>query len=351
MPKVILISGGSDGLGKTIAKLLAPKEKVIILAHNKEKLESAAKEIGCDFVEGELTDFNSLELAVKQVISKYQTIDVLINNAGVWTGGPLTDIPAEKIKEVIDVNTTGTIFLTKVVLPYFISQKMGQIINIISRDGLRAKADRSVYTASKWAVTGFTKCLQEDFEESDIRITGIYPGPIKTSLFAKNGVKRDLSYAMDPLQVATLVETVINLDPDTRILGIEITNKKTTTQNMDDTNAPVIDLNIDPDMITPQGDSPQPVQKTFTPPVTNPNVIDITPGSVNTPPVAQAAPVTEPKTADITPPVTPLSAPINVNPIPQAPVTPPPVQTPAAPVQPASTSPLAEDPDLVKLTK
>lgn len=348
MPKVILISGGSDGLGKTIAKLLSPKEKVIILAHNKEKVETASKEIGCDYVVAELTDYASLESAVKQVIDKYHTIDVLVNNAGIWTGGPLTEIPPEKIKEVIEVNTTGTIYLTKVVLPYLISQKTGQIINIISRDGLRAKADRSVYTASKWAITGFTKCLQEDLDESDIRITGIYPGPIKTSLFVKDGVNRDLSHAMDPMQVATLVETVINLSPDTRIPGIEITNKK--TKNMDDTNAPVIDLNIDPDMITPQGDSPQPAQKPATPPVSNPGLIDITPGSKPIPsaPVStniNTAPPLTPKIENITPPPAPMSAPVNVNPIL---TTPAPTQTP---METKPQSPLAEDPDLVKLVK
>lgn len=360
MPRVILISGGSDGLGKVIAKKLSPNDQVVILAHNKEKLEAAAKEIGCDFVECELTDFHSLESAVDQVIKKYHTVDILINNAGVWAEGKITEVSPEKIKEIIDVNTTGTILLTKAVLPQLISKKSGLIINIISQDGLQSKSDRSVYSASKWAITGFTKCLREDLIDTNIKVTGIFPGLLNTTLFEKNGVKRDLSDALDINEVASLIETVINLSPGTYIPEIGITNKKNSTKNMDDTNAPVIDLNIDPDMITPQGDSPQPTPKIVQPVFTNPNLIDITPGSVNNPPMSNpisnnvnTAPPAEPKIIDITPPITPLSAPININPTPQSPpptfsqAAPPPTSPQVAP----TTSPLSEDPDLVKLVK
>lgn len=374
MPRVILISGGSDGLGKAIAKKLTPKDQVVILAHNKEKLESAAKEIGCDFVECELTDFQSLKSAVEQVIKKYNAIDILINNAGVWAGGSLIDTSSEKINEVIDVNTTGTILLTKAVLPYLISNNSGLIINIISQDGLISKKDRSVYSASKWAITGFSKCLREDLSETNIKVTGVYPGLMATSLFEKNGVNRDLSDALDANEVASLIETVINLSPGTHITDIGITNKKNNTKNMDDTNTPVIDLNIDPDMITPQGDSPQPLPKTVDPVVSNPNVIDITPGSISTPPISSpisnniditppvepktpditptaistppiSAPVpVEPNQIDITPPITPFSQPINID-------QPPQTTTPVSPQENQPAPSISEDPDLVKLVK
>ena len=372
MPKVILISGGSDGLGKTLAKLLTPKESVVILAHNKEKLEAAAKEIGCDFVEAELTDYNSLVSAVKKVIEKYKSIDVLVNNAGIWTKGLLTETPPEKINEVFNVNTIGTIYLTKIVLEYLLNQKSGQIINIISRDGLGSKTDRSVYSSSKWAITGFTKCLQEDLDKTNIRVTGIYPGPIKTSLFAKSGVTRDLSDALDPEELAKIIETVINLSQSTRISGIEITNNK--TKNMDDPNVPTIDLNIDPDMITPQGEFPRQIQKTTIPPTTIPGVIDITPGTTTPQPTTPISNITntdssiETKVENSTPPSSPsttantTSATVNTTPtaigtIPvnqvQSPIIQDQTQVQSSPTQTETTpqSPLAEDPDLVRLIK
>ncbi|HSV95071.1 MAG TPA: SDR family NAD(P)-dependent oxidoreductase [Spirochaetia bacterium] len=368
MPKVILISGGSDGLGKAIAQKLAPNNHVIILARNKEKLESVAKELNCDFVVAELADYNSLKSAIDQVIQKYQTIDILVNNAGVWMEGELEENDPQKIKELIDVNTTGTIFLTKVVLPLMRSKKTGQIVNIISQDGLFAKKSRSVYHASKWAITGFTKCLQEDLLDENIKVTGVYPGLIKTSLFEKSGVQRDLTDALDSAEVASVVEYVINLNPSTYIPEISIKNKKQQPTNMDDTNAPIIDLNIDPDMITTQNDSPQYVPHTpvAQPPVATSNVIDITPGSTDTfPPVASppshvdVTPPVQHQTVDVTPPVsvpTPEPAPTIISPAtpsnPVIPETPLQNQSQTVSTEPTvQSSPLAEDPDLVKLIK
>ncbi|MFZ3069151.1 MAG: SDR family NAD(P)-dependent oxidoreductase [Microgenomates group bacterium] len=414
MPKVILISGGSDGLGKAIAKKLAPNNQVVILSHNKEKLEATARELNCDFVEAELTDYESLKSAVTQVVEKHQTIDVLINNAGIWMEGKLEDNEPSKIKELIDVNTTGTIFLTRAVLPVMRSKKSGQIINIVSQDGLCAKKDRSVYHASKWALTGFTKCLQEDLADENIKVTGVYPGLLKTNLFEKSGVKRDLTDALDPAEVALFIETVINLGNSTYIPEFSIKNKQTNTTNMDNSSNSTIDLNIDPNMIAAQDDSPQTTPPsntpitTPTPPVQNSNVIDITPGSTDTFPSAPISthidnvPLAEPKTMDITPPQAPLQTPpiaaptntpdalshlADITPtptpeptplatpspslmptpeetIPETPFaippynpTPTPVESSPVEATPPTTppvtqsSPLAEDPDLVKLIK
>ena len=337
MPKVILISGGSDGLGKAIAKKLAPKNQVVILSHNKEKLEAVAKELNCDFVEAELTDYDSLKSAVTQVIEKHQTIDVLINNAGIWMEGKLEDNEPGKIKELIDVNTTGTIFLTRAVLPGMRAKKFGQIINIISQDGLCVKKDRSVYHASKWALTGFTRCLQEDLADENIKVTGVYPGLLKTNLFEKSGAKRDLTDALDPAEVALFIETVINLSNSTHIPEFSIKNKQINTTKMDNSSTPTIDLNIDPNMIAAQDDSPQVTPPSDTPvtaptpPAQNPSVIDITPGSTDAFPSAPVSthidtvPLAEPKTMDITPPQTP----------PQTPLQTPPVATPET--SPAAT--------------
>jgi len=338
MPKVILISGGSDGLGKALAKTLSKANQVVILAHNRVKLEAAAKEIGCDFVEAEMTNYSSLKSAADQVITKYQRIDVLINNAGIWTEGQLETNDPAKIKEIIDVNTTGTIFLTKAVLSGMRQKESGQIINVISKDGLCAKKERSVYSASKWAITGFTKCLQEDLAEENIKVTGVYPGLMRTSLFQKDQPQRDLTDALEPSEVATLIEYVVNLSQTVDIPEITIKNKTSTTQTMDDTNAPAIDLNIDPDLITPQGVSPQvapgsqPQTQTSvpTPPVTTPGIIDITPRA-DTAPVAPTPEASNP----IIPPVAASPSVLDTSaPTMSAPVTPEPETAPVVPETP-----------------
>jgi len=293
MSKVILISGGSDGLGKSIATKLSPNHQVVILSHNREKLEVVAKEINCDFVVAEITDYSSINAAVEKVLEKYQKIDVLINNAGIWTEGKLEDNDPQKIEEVIRVNTLGTIYLTRAVLPSMKSAKSGRIINIISQDGLHAKNIRSVYSASKWAITGFTKCLQVELSAENIGVTGIYPGLLKTGLFEKQGAVRNLNHALDPSEIASVIEYVINLSSDTLLPDIGIKNINNST-NMDDSGSPQITLDINPDMITPQTGVPQAADPLSAPSVT-PGTIDITPG------VSTAEDSHPPKIEDITP--------------------------------------------------
>ncbi len=274
--KNILISGGSDGLGKEIAKKLSPDNKVIILSHNREKLLSVSQELKCDFVEADVTDYSSVSTAIETVLKKYSNIDVLVNNAGIWTEGGLEENEPEKIKEILNVNTLGTIFLSKAVIPAMKANKGGRIINIISQDGLKSKKNRSVYSASKWAITGFTKCLQEDLSGFHIGVTGIHPGLMNTTLFAKQGIKRDLSNSLELSEVASLVEYVINLSPDTFLPEISIKNINN-TNTMDDTSAPKTNLDLNPDMMTTQTSIPV-IDPLTTVASKSSGVIDITPG-------------------------------------------------------------------------
>lgn len=207
--KTILISGGNSGFGKALAEKFSKKYSVIILADNKEKTERVSKEIGCDFEIADVTNYQEIDRAIQSIIQKFKTIDCLINNAGLWIQGPLEENDPEKIKKVIDVNTTGTILLTHAVIPYMKEAKRGKIINVISQSGLNEKAERSVYNASKWAITGFTKSLQRELAGSDIAISGFYPGPMKTQLFANAGIERDLSKAMELKDVTMAVEFIV----------------------------------------------------------------------------------------------------------------------------------------------
>lgn len=219
--KIILISGGSDGLGKATAKLLSPSNTVVILAPDPDKTKSVAQELNCDYQVCDIASWDLIDTAVKNTLAQYQKIDVLINNAGVWIEGPLDQNDPENIKKVIDVNTLGTIWLTRACLPSMKQNKSGLIINIISQAGLKTKPDRSVYYASKWAITGFTKCLEEELSSFGIKVIGVYPDKMRTNLFTNAGINKDLSDALDPNQVAQNVVGAIN-DPQSSPDQIEI---------------------------------------------------------------------------------------------------------------------------------
>lgn len=221
--KTVLISGGSDGLGKALAKKLAAKYTVIILGNNTEKTKRVSKEIGCDFVLADVSNYSDVEAAVSKTVRKYSHIDYLVNNAGLWIEGPLERNDPKQIKKVIEVNTVGTIFLTHATLPYMKKKKRGRIINVISQAGLSAKAERVVYNTSKWAITGFTKSLALELMSHNITVVGFYPGSMKTSFFDKAGIKKGQSKYLELEDVIRALEFIIETKGDINIpeLGIK----------------------------------------------------------------------------------------------------------------------------------
>jgi short-subunit dehydrogenase len=210
--KVILITGGSEGLGKEIATKLCKDNNVVILSNHQDTLEDCAKELGCDKYFCDITNVENIKSVIFEIEDKYKKIDVLINNAGVWAGGELDDNDYSDIARVILVNTVGTINMTKAVLPFMKKEKAGKIININSVNGLEVKPERSIYIASKWAITGFTKAMSKELEKYNIKVIGIYPGLMKTNLFKNACAQRDMAEAMDPEKVARIVEMAVLFD-------------------------------------------------------------------------------------------------------------------------------------------
>lgn len=222
--KIILITGGSDGLGKTLAKTLAIQHQVIILAPNGVKTKKVADEIGCDYEVGDVTKYEELEKIVAIIVKKYGKLDCLINNAGLWIQGPLEENEAKLIANVIEVNTLGVIFATKSVIGQMKKQGEGLIININSQGGFYAKEERSVYTASKWALTGFSKSIQPELAKYGISVTDVHPGGMKTDLFEKANTIKEKSTFIDTTEVARLVQFLISLNPKTVIPEVGIKN-------------------------------------------------------------------------------------------------------------------------------
>lgn len=133
MKKVILITGGSDGLGKGLAQRLVKDYQVIILGKNPIKTKQVADELSVDYLVADVGNYLELEEAITKLLAKYEKIDCLVNNAGLWIQGKLEENDSETIKSVIEVNTLGTIYATKAVLPIMKKQNFGRIINVISQ--------------------------------------------------------------------------------------------------------------------------------------------------------------------------------------------------------------------------
>ncbi len=181
MNKVILITGGSSGLGKAIGEFLHSKDfKVYGTSRNPAKVtDSVFPLLALD-----VRDPQSIQNAVSELISKEGRIDVLVNNAGVGITGPIEETPLEEMKNNFDTNFFGPIEVMKAVLPQMRTQKSGLIINITSIAGYMGLPYRGIYSASKGALELITEALRMEVKSFGIKVTNIAPGDFATNIAA-----------------------------------------------------------------------------------------------------------------------------------------------------------------------
>lgn len=177
MNKVILITGVSSGFGKETSELLAKAGHKVYGTVRKETGYQGLVNI----LKMDLMDHGSIKKTVADVIGKEGRIDVLINNAGMHTGGPVETSPLESIKLQIDTNLLGTVILIKEVLPHMRKQGGGTIINFSSIGGLMGLPLQGFYSAAKFALEGFSEALRMEVKQFNIKIILINPGDFHTS--------------------------------------------------------------------------------------------------------------------------------------------------------------------------
>lgn len=184
--KVALITGGSRGIGKEIAKVfLEEGARVMITSKDPKRLESAANELGASFVAADLQKENEVNQVVEKTIEKFGKIDILVNNAGIFPETkPLHEISESEWNKVIDVNLTGQFRFTKAVIPHMKKIGNGSVVNISSNAGLKAFEDfqADAYTASKGALVLLTKACAVEYAKDKIRFNCICPGVIETDM-------------------------------------------------------------------------------------------------------------------------------------------------------------------------
>ena len=188
MIKTALITGSTSGIGLAIAKTFAGEGYNIMFHGLEENGEEIARNIGKEnniktsFSNANLLDPKAIEKLVETTISKFGSIEVLINNAGIQYVSPVEDFPLEKWNAIIAVNLSSVFIASKAVWASMKENKFGRIINISSVHGLRASEYKSAYVSAKHGVIGLTKVLALEGAGDNITCNAICPGYVKTPL-------------------------------------------------------------------------------------------------------------------------------------------------------------------------
>jgi len=207
MTTTVLITGAGSGLGKALSKEYVNKgNHVIMVGRNEEKLVKASCDIDSDGSQttccvADITSIQSIQDLKKSVVATFQTIDVLINCAGVGYFGPFKDLSPENLKEMFEVNVFGTIYMTQ----HFIEVVDQRLVNIISTAGLMGKVNESGYVASKFAVRGFTDSIRKEYEDSSLIITAVYMGGMDTPFWNDSTHIADKSRLKSPEVIAKAI--------------------------------------------------------------------------------------------------------------------------------------------------
>lgn len=179
MSKVVLITGGSSGIGKAVGEFLHHKGFTVYgTSRNPARITNSIFPL----LPLDVRNPESIQVAVAEIIQKSGRVDVVINNAGVGITGPLEEIPTPEIKNNFETNFFGPIEVMKAVLPQMRFQKSGLIINITSIAGYMGLPYRSVYSASKGALELITEALRMEVKSFGIHITNIAPGDFATNI-------------------------------------------------------------------------------------------------------------------------------------------------------------------------
>ena len=197
--RVAIVTGGGQGLGKSMAIGLAQAgANIVIAARRIESAMETKKEIEaigvkCTVIKGDMRVEEDVKNMVAKVMEEYGKIDILFNNAGTWRGDDAEKVTTEDWKEVIDVNLTGPFIVSREVGKVMLAQKKGSIVNIASMSGMivNTPQNQCAYNASKGGLIMLTKSMATEWADRGVRVNAICPGYMRTEMSEDRYQRKD----------------------------------------------------------------------------------------------------------------------------------------------------------------
>ncbi|CUS83345.1 3-oxoacyl-[acyl-carrier-protein] reductase [Candidatus Kryptobacter tengchongensis] len=189
--KVAIVTGGSRGIGRAIAKILASAGCDVVITYKssaqqaQEVVSEISKSSKAMAIQADSSKFEDAQRVVDEVLKNFGKIDILINNAGITKDNLLLRMSESEWDDVIETNLKGVFNFTKAVIKHMISQRSGKIINIASVVGLIGNPGQANYAASKAGIIGFTKALAKEVASRNIQVNVVAPGYVETEMTEK----------------------------------------------------------------------------------------------------------------------------------------------------------------------
>jgi NAD(P)-dependent dehydrogenase (short-subunit alcohol dehydrogenase family) len=220
---VALVTGGAQGLGAAICRTLGAAGVVVVAADlQEERATDTVRSIHADGGAGmalrlDVTDAEQASDAVRQIVARYDRLDILINNAGMDVTLPVEEISIADFDRVLAVNLRGPFLLAKAVFPVMQQRGRGHIVNITSTAAKRAWANATAYHASKWGLLGLSHALHVEGRACGIKVTAVVNGGMRTPFILDRFPDTPLENLQDPQNVAETIRFLL-MQPDETVI-------------------------------------------------------------------------------------------------------------------------------------